>query len=72
MLDIYESQRATLSPFATDVESFRRAPSYDFTVLPNGGALLYERYDWGMTGARWLALSRDALRELGFASEPCH
>ncbi len=26
-----------------------------FPTLPNGGQLLYERYDWGMTGARWHA-----------------
>jgi hypothetical protein len=33
-------------------------------VLPNDGGLLYERYGWGMTGARWQALARAALAEL--------
>ena len=25
------------------------APDYDFTRAPNGGRLLYERFDWGLT-----------------------
>jgi hypothetical protein len=33
-------------------------------VLPHGGALLYERENWGLTGARWLELAADAYREL--------
>jgi len=34
------------------------------TLLPNSGDLLYERHDWGMTGARWQALVREALDDL--------
>jgi hypothetical protein len=65
MAAAHVSQRAVLSLFALDVERFRPAPVYDFTELPNGGALLYERQGWGMTGERWRGLVRTALLELG-------
>jgi LmbE family N-acetylglucosaminyl deacetylase len=64
MLEAYATQRRTLAAFDVRDERFRPAPDYDFTMLPNGGRLLYERYDWGMTGQRWLALVRAALEEL--------
>lgn len=69
MLDAHTSQRGTLAGFGTEEERFRPAPAYDFTALPNGGDLLYERYGWGMTGARWRQLARDALDEL--RARPC-
>ncbi len=64
MLAAYATQREPLAAFDVVDESFRVAPAYDFTALPNEGRLLYERYDWGMTGERWLALTRAALGEL--------
>jgi LmbE family N-acetylglucosaminyl deacetylase len=67
MLNAHASQGGALAPFSPDIERFRRAPSHDFTVLPSSGDLLYERYDWGMTGARWQALVRAAEAELGLA-----
>ena len=57
MLDCFTTQRATLAPFGVDREPFRRAPAHDFTRPPHPGALHYERYDWGMTGARWRSLA---------------
>jgi LmbE family N-acetylglucosaminyl deacetylase len=68
MIAAHETQRQTLAPFTVDVERFRPAPAYDFSALPNGGRLLYETHDWGMTGERWLKLAGAALREL--AAEP--
>ena len=65
MFSAHASQAAVLANFATDVERFRRAPSYDFSRLPNGGELLYERQQWGMTGARWLELTHAGLAVLG-------
>src|SRR4051794_27305140 len=65
MLAAHATQAATLAAFTLDFERFRLAPDYDFTILPNGGDLLYERYDWGLTGARWRTLARAALDELG-------
>lgn len=65
----YATQRLVLEQFPFDEERFRLAPSYDFTAAPHAGTLHYERYDWGMTGARWRALAADALAELGIAEE---
>jgi LmbE family N-acetylglucosaminyl deacetylase len=65
MLDAHVTQRRVLSMVAADVERFRPAPAYDFTVLPNEGRLLYDMYGWGMTGTRWQSLAKAALQELG-------
>jgi LmbE family N-acetylglucosaminyl deacetylase len=65
MIDAHHTQRQVLSMVAADVERFRPAPAYDFTVLPNEGRLLYDLYGWGMTGARWQSLAAGALGELG-------
>jgi N-acetylglucosamine malate deacetylase 2 len=70
MVAAHQTQRQTLSPFRIDREVYRAAPRYDFRSLPNRGLLLYERYDWGMTGARWLHLVERALRELGLRDPP--
>jgi N-acetylglucosamine malate deacetylase 2 len=65
MLACYLTQRHTLSGFAIETERFREMPRYDFTMLPNNGALLYERHDWGLrTGAEWQELAGKALIEL--------
>ncbi len=65
MFAAHASQADVLANFDTAVERFRRAPRYDFARLPNGGKLLYEDWNWRMTGARWLTLSQAALAELG-------
>jgi LmbE family N-acetylglucosaminyl deacetylase len=65
MYAAHASQRDMVALFAIAREWFRIAPSYDFTSPPNGGKLLYEQFDWGMTGARWLPLARAALDTLG-------
>jgi LmbE family N-acetylglucosaminyl deacetylase len=72
MAAAHATQARTLAPFALDAERFRPAPAYDFTELPNGGRLLYESYEWGMTGERWLRLARVAARRLADAGGvPC-
>jgi LmbE family N-acetylglucosaminyl deacetylase len=68
MMDAHVTQAGTLAGFAPFVERFRRAPAHDFEILPNGGDLLYERYAWGMSGARWRDLVRAAQAELGLAN----
>jgi N-acetylglucosamine malate deacetylase 2 len=65
MLAAHQTQAETLKLFDTQTERFRVAPSYAFGTLPNGGALLYERHEWGMTGTSWLALVKAAAEELG-------
>lgn len=64
MFAAHQSQQRTLAQFAQDIERFRRASHYDFTRLPSSGNLFYEKQDWGMTGARWLELADDALKQL--------
>jgi LmbE family N-acetylglucosaminyl deacetylase len=68
MLDAHVTQGQVLSMVAADVERLRPAPSYDFTMLPNEGRLLYDMYGWGMTGARWQSLAAAALEELGLGA----
>ncbi|HEY8564635.1 MAG TPA: PIG-L family deacetylase [Beijerinckiaceae bacterium] len=68
MLHAHATQRGTLQGFDPAIERFRAAPSHDFTQLPNGGDLLYERHGWGLTGERWLALVSQAEAELARAA----
>jgi N-acetylglucosamine malate deacetylase 2 len=68
MIAAYVSQCDVLGRFRLDRECFRIAPAYDFQRLPNGGSLLYERYDWGMNGQTWLQLVARA--KLGLADRP--
>jgi N-acetylglucosamine malate deacetylase 2 len=70
MIAAHNSQRASLSPFRLDRERFRLAPPYDFRELPNGGALLYERYHWGMNGALWRELAASACAKFGLMGAP--
>jgi LmbE family N-acetylglucosaminyl deacetylase len=64
MFACHMTQIQVLARFSIEQERFRQAPNYDFLRLPNEGALLYERENWGMTGGRWLALAGAALAEL--------
>lgn len=65
MLEAYATQAETLRPFDATTERYRAAPRYDFGTLPNRGALLYERYQWGMTGPQWRQLADAARAHLG-------
>lgn len=65
MIAAHATQRGTLDGFGAADEWFRPAPAHDFTQLPNTGAVLYERYGWGLTGTRWCDLAGAALSELG-------
>ncbi|MGA0596027.1 PIG-L deacetylase family protein [Enterovirga sp. CN4-39] len=64
MVAAHASQSRTLAHFTVSDEPFRLAPTPDFGSLPNGGALLYEQYGWGLTGGQWLELAADAARAL--------
>ncbi len=63
-LACFSSQAETLAQFGVDRESFRTAPTYDFTLPPHSGQLLYERFGWGMTGEQFQAMARDAMGEM--------
>ena len=53
MLACFRTQREILSRFALKFERFRTAPSYDFTLPPHPGPLLYERWGWSIEGEAW-------------------
>ena len=70
MIAAHASQQQMLSLFDPAREQFRPAPDHDFTALPNGGRLLYERMPWGIERAIFprqvaeamAALAREGLR----------
>jgi hypothetical protein len=64
MLNCFVTQRDVLEPFGVDWELFRPAPAYRFDLPPHRGRLWYERFDWGIDGARWRRCAREALRTL--------
>jgi hypothetical protein len=64
MFAAYRSQEEVLSSFRADLERFRRAPQYDFTRSPSPEPLLYERWEFPLTGLRWRELATAAMREL--------
>ncbi len=68
MLDAFATQASTLALFPAGDEVFRPAPDYDFAAPPHAGALLYERFPWGMDGPRWRRLASDARRDLGLVA----
>ena len=70
MLDCHASQRQVLAAFTSPVERFRLAPSYDFTLLPNGGDLLYESWQLGMRGQDWTVEAAAATAELLLEQAP--
>ncbi len=65
MIDCFRTQRETLGCFELGPERFRPAPAYDFRAPPHPGALLYETYGWGISGADWRRRAADALALLG-------
>jgi LmbE family N-acetylglucosaminyl deacetylase len=65
MLSRFATQSSVLASFRSPVERFRATPAYDFLRLPNGGRLLYEELQLGLTGAQWLRLATAASKELG-------
>jgi LmbE family N-acetylglucosaminyl deacetylase len=64
MFDLFTSQRSVLQTFPLEVERFRQAPRYLFTVPPHEGELDYERLCKKMTGAEWRAHADRALQLL--------
>lgn len=64
MFDAFTSQNALLKTFPLEVERFRHAPRYLFTVPPHEGTLDYERFCNKMTGAEWRSYAEKALEIL--------
>jgi LmbE family N-acetylglucosaminyl deacetylase len=64
MFRYFMTQQKVLSSFPLNVERFRLAPRYVFTVPPHEGPLDYERYCTTITGAEWRANAEKALHVL--------
>jgi LmbE family N-acetylglucosaminyl deacetylase len=64
MFRYFTTQQKVLSAFPLNVERFRIAPRYIFTVPPHDGPLDYERYCTTITGAEWRANAEKALHVL--------
>ena len=64
MFDEFTSQQQLLRSFPIEVERFRHAPRYLFTVPPHDGELDYERLCKKMSGAEWRAHAERALQTL--------
>jgi LmbE family N-acetylglucosaminyl deacetylase len=71
MIGTYATQARVLAPFSVELERFRPAPPYDFTELPNGGRLLYEKHNRGLDGPGWIGLARTAQSELRLKGGTC-
>jgi len=63
------SQAHVLQYFPVTEEPVRRAPRYDFGKPPHAGDLYYEGFAWGVSGARWRSLAKEAESKLGLAAE---
>jgi hypothetical protein len=61
LFDCFKTQQRVLCWFPIHLEKFRFAPRYDFLRAPHDGVLYYEKFPWGMEGAKWRQLARDAL-----------
>jgi LmbE family N-acetylglucosaminyl deacetylase len=64
MFRYFTTQQKVLSFFPLNVERFRIAPRYVFTVPPHDGPLDYERCCTTITGAEWRANAEKALHIL--------
>jgi LmbE family N-acetylglucosaminyl deacetylase len=64
MLGCFATQHAVLAGFPPGDEWLRPAPQADFTRPPHDGALFYERFPWGMDGARFRAAASLAMDRL--------
>jgi LmbE family N-acetylglucosaminyl deacetylase len=60
LLDLFTTQRQTLSVFPLKYERFRIAPRYDFRNPPHTPPVLYDNYPWGMTSREFVQLAREA------------
>lgn len=71
MAAAHATQRDVIAEFSLACERFRPAPAYDFSRLPNAGAIFHERCEWGIHSAMWSRLAQAAQRELGLMVRMC-
>jgi N-acetylglucosamine malate deacetylase 2 len=64
MIALFRSQQQSIAHFSLSVESFRRAPAYDFKRAPTDRLSGYEANALGAMNPLWCALARLAADEL--------
>ena len=64
VLGCFHTQQDFLRHFDLSHERFRPAPQYDFTRPPHPGDLLYERWQWGISGCDWRRRASEAAENL--------
>ena len=64
MFACLETQRESLAASPIGPERFRQPSEYDFNTPPQEGKLLYENFDWALSGKEWQALACKALADL--------
>lgn len=63
-LAAYASQAEVLANFPPERESFRTAPTYDFTRPPPPGEVNYDGWGWSLTSVIWRERAARAMAEL--------
>ena len=71
LLRCFTTQGKTLRYFGTTTETFRTAPTYDFTHLPDPRPAFYDRFPWPLKSTHFSDFARDALADLGIPEAPC-
>lgn len=64
MFACFETQQESLAVSPLGPEKFRQPSAYDFSVLPNGGKLHYENFEWAPGSCEWQRLACRALADL--------
>jgi N-acetylglucosamine malate deacetylase 2 len=70
MLASFASQQDILKQFPVFEESFRDAPDYRFSRPPHSGRLLYEHWNFEISGEEWRRRAREVLTESMAAGDP--
>lgn len=66
-LACFPTQAAVLAHVSTEVERYRLAPAYDFSLPPHGEARDYRHVGCALTSSEFCGLATEALRGLGLA-----
>lgn len=64
-LACFRSQAEVVAWFTPGRESYRAAPTYDFTSPPPPGSSLYDAWGWSLDSANWRRHAAAALQRLG-------
>jgi N-acetylglucosamine malate deacetylase 2 len=64
VLACFATRHEALSCFPVDVERFRIAPAYEFSMPPHHGTIFYDTRSWGVSSTSFCEMAREADRAL--------